>query len=256
MNFELKEINNDVLYEIPKVTFPAYQEYLEKAQMVADYISGMSVSADNIKEVKKTLADARRLTDRLNRVRIDMKREILQNYTLFEAQVKEIAGVVDSADKELRVKVRELDDMEREEKRQKLREIWDKRILHYGEIEKWIPDAFDIWLTPQMLNKSTSMKAAEESMVQWIEDKYSDILTATGMGDDYLEAYIRTGNLRDAIQWVKAREETLQLIHEDDDFLEDLTEKDTARFIVFGTKDIKLTEMLLNENGIEYRKEN
>ena len=117
MNLEIIERRNDIRYEVPAVSFPAYEEYMDKARQIADYIASVEVSKDSIKDAKKTLADARKLTDRLNGLRIDMKKQILQNYSIVEAQIKEISEVVNEADADLRAKVRELDELEREANR-------------------------------------------------------------------------------------------------------------------------------------------
>lgn len=256
MNFELTPKQNDITYTVPQITFPAYEDYKAAATEIAAYVADMPVSQDNIKDVKKTLASARKISDRLNRERIDLKKEILKNYSVFEAQVKEITGIIDTADGELREKVRILDDLEREAKRDQLREIWDKRVSQYGEIEQWMPDAFDIWLTPKHLNKTTTIKAAEADMVQWIDGTYQDMITAHGMGEDYLFEYVSCRNLGEAIRRVKVREEFMETIDDMDEFLEDVNQDPFATFIVIGVKDIALTERLLNENNINYKKEN
>lgn len=255
MNFEIKPIQNDVLYEIPQISFPAYEEYKNAATQVALYIKDMPVSQDNVKDVKKTLASARKITDALNRERIDLKKKILSSYTIFEGQVKEITSIIDEADSQLRAAVRKLDELEREEKRQTLREIWDKRISQYGEIEQWMPDAFDHWLTPKHLNKSTSIKSAEDDMKAWIDSTYQDLVTASGMGEDYLYEYVRCGNLSTAIQNVKDRQEFIDSIEDEDEFLEDVNSEPVGRYTVFGVKDIALTERLFHENNINYKKE-
>lgn len=255
MNFELTPKKNDVIYEVPQISFPAYETYKAAATEVANYIADMPVSQDNIKGVKKTLASARKVSDGLNRQRIDLKKEILKNYTIFEGQVKEITGIIDTADAELRTKVRALDELERQAKRDQLREIWDKRISQYGEIEQWMPDAFDIWLQPQHLNKTTSIKSAEEDMRGWIENTYQDILTAADMGEDYIFEYLQCHSLRDAIRRVKDRKEFIDSIDDMDEFLKEVNEDPMATFVVFGSKDIALAERLLNENDINYKKE-
>ena len=66
MDLNIIEKQNDVIYEIPKIQFPAYEEYKEKAYAVAEHIYGMDPTEENIKETKATLAKARKLTDRLN----------------------------------------------------------------------------------------------------------------------------------------------------------------------------------------------
>lgn len=250
MDFEIIEKQDDVSYDIPAVRFPAYEEYKEKAGLVAEYINSMEVSEDTIKETKTVLAKARKLTDRLNRARIDMKKDLLKNYTVFESQVKEIVGIVDDADRELRGKVRELENIERENKKQIIKEIWDKRVQTLPDLTTYFPDAFERWLSPAHLNKSVSLKYIEKDMTEWLKDVSTELDTARKLGDEYLTEYIRLGDLNRAIETVKARAEVSTLIQKEDT---DKTPK--AIFIITGTKDINLTERLLKENEISYRKE-
>lgn len=254
MNLEIIEKQNDVTYDIPQVRFPAYEEYKAKAIAIADYISSMDVSTENVKETKATLAKARKLTDRLTRARIDMKKEILQNYLVFESQVKEIVDIVGDADKDLRAKVRELEEAEREAKKEIIISLWEERTSAYPIIEKVLPDAFQRWLSPKHLNKSTSMKSVEEDMTEYLRVVMAEIDTVMNMGEEYVTAYSRLGNLTAAIREVqeqaKAAEAISRICREEDD-----EEKEPSEtFLVYGAKDIALAERLLTENNINFIK--
>lgn len=251
MDLEIIEKQDDVTYEVPQVNFPAYEEYKEKAYAVAEYIYGMEATEENVKETKATLAKARKLTDKLNKARIDMKKEILKNYTVFEGQVKEIIGIIDDADKELRSKVKDLEEKERDAKKEKLYELWLKRIpaYDYDLLEAVIPNAFNRWLTPKHLNKSTSMKSIEADMTAWIQKTLSDINAAKEMGDDYLEAYAWAGDLAKAIAEVHRREDALDTIHG----LKDADEEEPSQtFVVYGWDNISKAEDLLRRNDIKF----
>lgn len=252
-DLEIIEQESDVTYDIPQVHFPAYEEYKAKATAVADYIGSMTVSAENIKETKATLAKARKLTDKLTRARIDMKKAILQNYTVFEGQVKEIVEIVAAADSELRGKVKELDEAEREAKKEQIRELWNTRTSMYPIIEKVLPDAFDRWMSPKLLNKTTSMKTVESDMTEWLRTTMAEIDTVMGMGEEYVTAYSRIGNLADAIQEVqtqaKAAEAISRICREETE-----EEEPSETFLVYGAKDIALAERLLTENNINFMK--
>lgn len=250
-NLEIIEKQDDVTYEVPQVNFPAYEEYKEKATAVAEYIFQMEVNEENIKEAKATLAKARKLTDKLSRARIDMKKAILSNYTVFEAQVKEITDIIGDAEKEVRAKVKDLEEIERDAKKEKIHELWLKRIpaYDYDLLEAVLPNAFDRWLTPKHLNKTTSMKSVETDMTAWLQKTLQDINAAKEMGDDYLEAYAWTGDLAKAIAEVHRREDALDTIHglKDED-----EEEPSQTFVVYGWDDISKAEDLLRRNEIKF----
>lgn len=250
-NLEIIEKQNDVTYDIPQVNFPAYEEYKEKAYAVAEYIYNMEPTEENIKETKATLAKARKLTDKLNRARIDMKKAILQNYTTFEQQVKEITGIIDDADKEIRAKVKDMEEAERQRKKEAIHELWLKRIpaYDYDLLNAVLPNAFDRWLTPKHLNKSTSMKSIETEMTAWLQKTLTEIETLRNMGDDYLEAYSYTGDMAAAIKQVQQREDFLDTMHglKDED-----VEEPSQTFIVYGWDNISKAEDLLRRNEIKF----
>ena len=250
-NLEIIEQQNDVTYDIPQVNFPAYEEYKEKAYAVAEYIYNMEPTEENIKETKATLAKARKLTDKLNRARIDMKKAILQNYTTFEQQVKEITGIIDDADKEIRAKVKDMEEAERQRKKEAIYELWLKRIpaYDYDLLNAVLPNAFDRWLTPKHLNKSTSMKSIETDMTAWIQKTLTDIETAKGMGDDYVEAYAWTGDLAKAIAEVHRREDALDTIH---GLMDPDEDEPSQTFVVYGWDNISKAEDLLRRNEIKF----
>ena len=249
MEFEIAEKRNDIQFEVAAVSFPAYEEYLDRARQIADYIASVEVSEDTIKDAKKTLADARKLTDRLNRLRIDMKKQILRDFTTVEDQIKEISGVVDTADAELRAKVRELDELEREVKKEQLKRLWDMRIQMYDDVCAVFPNDFDKWLQPSHLNKTCPISKSEKDMVKWMEGRQKNIEIAAKMGDEYLTEYGLRGDLGQAITAVKEKEAIKAGIV---DYRE--PEEEKAVFEVIGTKDIKLTEVLLEENHIKYER--
>lgn len=251
-NLEIIEKNNDISYEAAQVSFPAYEEYKEKAEAVAEYINGIELTDDNVKEVKTTLASAKKLTDRLARIRIDMKREILKNYSAFEAQVKEISNIVGDADASLRAKVREKEDRERIDKEHKLQMLFYKRAEQYPLVNRDAQRAFNFWLEPSFLNKTRSMKANEANMVEWLEKTNRDMQTAFDMGEDYLAAYYWHMDLGDAIKAVNQHKEAVEELG---DLLEDpdlFTETKQMTFIVYGDDDIRKTEDLLSRNNINY----
>lgn len=252
MNFEIIEKQKDVTYEVAKVSFPAYEEYKQKAGEVAEYVRSVVVSPENIKEAKEVLAQSRKLTDRLNRARIDMKKEILRDYMTVEGQIKEITSIVDEADQELRGKVRELDQAERDAKKEQIREIWDARLFNYPDISDMIPDAFYRWLTPKHLNKSTSMKNVEKDMTEWMEQTRKDMRAAEAISKECLAHYITEGNLTEAIESAKLVEAAEKYLEERDK--EEGPTVAVASFVVTGKKDIELTERLLTENEINFIK--
>lgn len=239
----------DVAFKPAQIMFPAYEFYKEQAERIAEYVSGIEPTEENVKEVKKTLAQSRKLVKALSDRRIQIKKDLLQDFSKFETQVKEISGIIDEADATVRDKVRELEEAERESKRLAILDLWNKRISGY-RIDGLIPDLFDLWLQPRHLNATTTMKTIETEMVEFLEQTEQDMNALDAFDDEYRVEYLGTLNLAEAIAAVKHREEVLESFRGEQ---EEETEE-TATFIIRGKKNIKLAEMILTENDIEYVK--
>ena len=242
----------DVQYQVAKVTFDSFSEYKEKCLLIAEHIRNTEVTEDNLPEVKKELAAARKITDELNSRKVQIKKIILADYTVFEGEVKELKGIIDSAESELRVKVNDLEDKARDQKKADIKAIFDKRIGQY-QIGTLIPDAFDRWWHEDLANKSKSMKAVEADMVDWLEGTEKDITTLKGMDKEILVEYLDIMDLAAAIQIVSARKARRQAVEAQPD--DTVLEEQVAVFRVYGHKDIALAEMLLKDNNINYRKD-
>lgn len=251
MEFEIQAQSSDVVFRPAVVEFVGFEHYKAQAEQIAEYVRGIDVTEENLQAVKKDLAAVRKLTGELDRRRIGIKKEILAGYTDFEKEVKEIIAIIDSADEEIRSKTRELDEQEREAKKQKIHELWNKRAGMY-QISDVFPDAFLLWLTPQHLNKSVSMKSVEADMVDWLEKTEKEINALKSMDDEYMVEYFSCLDMAKAVEAVNARREIADRIAEAAD--EDEPEEESAIFIITGKKNITLTEMLLKENEIEYRR--
>ena len=242
----------DVKYQVAKVTFDSFPEYKGKCLLIAEHIRNTEVTEDNLPEVKKELAAARKITDELNSRKVQIKKIILSDYTIFEGEVKELKGIIDEADGELRGKVNALEEQARDRKKEEIRQVFLKRIGQY-QIGTLIPDAFDRWWHEDLANKSKSMKAVEADMVDWLEGTEKDITTLKGMDKEILVEYLDTMDLAAAIQTVNARNARRQAVEDAPDDI--VPEEQVAVFRVYGAKDITLAEMLLKNNNITYRKD-
>jgi hypothetical protein len=242
----------DVKYQVAKVTFDSFPEYKAKCLLIAEHIRNTEVTEDNLPEVKKELAAARKITDELNSRKVQIKKIILSDYTIFEGEVKELKGIIDEADGELRGKVNALEKQARDRKKEEIRQVFLKRIGQY-QIGTLIPDAFDRWWHEDLANKSKSMKAVEADMVDWLEGTEKDITTLKGMDKEILVEYLDTMDLAAAIQTVNARNARRQAVEDAPDDI--VPEEQVAVFRVYGAKDITLAEMLLKDNNINYRKD-
>ena len=235
------------------IEFPSYESILENATRVADQVLTVEVTEDNTKQSKKLLAAVRKEVQKLERSRIDLKKEILKPYQELEQQVKSITTVVDEAEQHLNNQLKELQEKERKEKEIRIRELFRQRIQAYDFQELVNEDNF---IFPHYLNKTCTMTQVEKEMVEHLEAIHDCIVTIRVMenSQEILTEYVTHLDLPRAIREVKEREDRRKKVTE---MVTDTTSPDTVRvfFVIEGEHQIKLTEMLLNQNNITFIKE-
>jgi hypothetical protein len=165
-------IQSKVSYQVGEVQFYNYEEILQQATELAELIKTVEVDENSIKGTKKLLASVNKKVKELEDERIRIKNELLTPYLEFEKQIKTISSVVKESDNELRSKVRELEELERQEKYRIIEGIFNKRISLYPTLPFLVADKF---ITPQHLNKTSSLNKIELEMVQWLEQRKREV---------------------------------------------------------------------------------
>lgn len=234
-----------------EIKFDGYEELLKQAEEIANYLGGIEVTPDNLKENKKILAKVNKSVKELNDRRIAIKKEINKPYDEFAEKIKEIEKVVKSADEVVRFQVRQLEEEEREEKREKLEDIWNKRIGQYEYAKLF---KFDQFLEARHLNKTSTIKSVEEEMVDFLEKAERDIalLTEYENGKSLINSYLEVRDFATVIAMDKKEKEKLAEQEKVLSKVETVEKQKVYLFTIRNEKDAKLAEMLLKDNKIEF----
>lgn len=242
-----------IIYTPGTVRFPEFEDYIVKAQSVAEVLNSTVLTEDNVAEVRQTLANARKIVTALETRRKEVKAAILEPYTVLEKQVKIITGIINNADDELRAKVKEMEEREREEKKGVLREIWDKRIPMY-KFPEYIPDPFDRWIQPQHTNKTYPISNAEKDMTSWMEQRERDCESIMGMeaAGYIMDAYTQSLDLACAISTGMTRKKRVEEVNTK---VPESVHEPCAIYYITGETNIQFVELLFKTNNIKYRKE-
>ena len=244
--------DNSVKVVKPTITFTEYETLIKQSQQVADYIDSITLTEENAKDVKKVLANANKAVKALNDRRISIKKEIMEPYEVFNGQIKEIEKIVKDADERLRDEVRALDEKQREEKEEVIKELWTKRTLQY-EYAKLMD--FDDFLENKHLNKSYSLNKVEDDMVAFLEKSENDLKILSTRDDDSesISLYKENKDLGLTLTILEKKKKEEKEYKKKLEKIEVKEEKDPAfAFIVTGVKDKKFVEMLLKSNQIEF----
>src|SRR5699024_2853945 len=136
-------------------------------------------------------------------------KEMLEPYNTFESQVKDIVSIVKQADNVVRSQVKEIEERDREAKRQELEGLFNKRIKEY---DFDISVEFEQSMKTSMLNKYKSITSTESEMVHWLESLYKDLEIIETIPDsvDVKAEYIECLDLTQAMSIVRKRKESIE----------------------------------------------
>ena len=248
-NHSVLNINIQEIQVTPgTIVFNEFEQLKEQALQLAANIETVEVNEENIQVSKKLLAAVNKRVKEMEEKRISIKKEILQPYETFESMVKEIVSIVKNADNKVREQIHELEEIEREEKRNAIHDIYNKRIQHYFFGETF---TFEDFLKPQHLNKSVSMKSIETDMVTWLEKIEADILVINGLpnSEEVLTEYYDTKDLGTALRIINDRNERKQQVSQ---LVKPQVSKKTYTITLENEKDFILSQLLLQQNNIKF----
>ena len=150
----------------PAIIFD-YEGLETRAKAIVAKYEGLVVSEDQVKDIKKEMAEINALKIRLDSARKEAKRQIEIPVKAFEAQVKKICAIFDRTYAALRAQVDAFVEKEREEKRAKVQPIIEEELQ--GASARVAP--FPIPIQESWLNKSTTLKAVREAVRDIIEQR-------------------------------------------------------------------------------------
>lgn len=230
----------DVRIENGLIVFGNYQLYKKKAEDARDFLKGLDVSPESEQECKRTVAAARKISDQLNQEKIRVKKHVLEPYNTFEAQVKEIIGIITEGENVARDKLKAIDDKRKEEKKEAIRKIWD---LRAGSFEgcKYLP--FEKFLADRHLNKTVPISEVESEMVDFMHTTTDEIefLMDQPYGEEYVVEYVDCLSVSEAMSRVNNRHKAI-------------TAKTTEPFMLIritGKANVILAKQLLKD--IDYK---
>lgn len=155
-----------------------------------------------IAEAKKDKANLNKLKKALNDERIRREREYMKPFDVFKAQVNEIIGIIDKPIAVIDAQVKEYEEKEKSEKRQKIEAFWQ------GELREDITTMPPNWLQlsqiwdDRWLNKTVSIATAKTDIKDAISRISDDLATLSALpefGFEATEVYKTTLDMNKAL---------------------------------------------------------
>lgn len=162
---------------------------------------------DQIVDAKKERAKLNKLVTALENERKKIKKRVMQPYTAFEKQEKELIGIINQAVTSIDTQVKEYEEAVRQEKLEKVKEIYKKTI---GDLDRTVP--FEKIYKSSWLNVSTTLKSITTEIAE-IRDKVdSDLKVINADTSPYVfemkEEYLKAFDLTAAMMKKQKLEET------------------------------------------------
>ena len=221
---------------------------------IANRYQGVLVTEDTVPIAKKDLANLRKYRTEIEDKRKEIKKKWNEPYTTFENEVKDALSIIDKPISEIDRQIKDFEAAEKEEKKAKIKEIYDTNVA--DEYKPFLP--YEKVFDEKWLNKSTKAQEIIADLSTKITQVRIDIDAIKALNseieDKCLEAY-KTGGMAAAIQRntdylnAKAVAETkvkeAQAIKEEVEQMDKPLLPDTIRIEISGRENIdKVTEFL------------
>lgn len=184
-----------------------YEELKTEIQKKANDYMNLVYTADQIKDAKKDRAKLNKFATALEDKRKEIKKQVMQPYTSFEKQEKELIGIVNQAVANIDTQIKGYEEAVRQEKLEKVKEIYQKTI---GDLDRTVP--FEKIYKDSWLNVSTTLKSITTEIAE-IRDKVdSDLKVINADTSPYVfemkEEYLKAFDLTAAMMKKQKLEET------------------------------------------------
>lgn len=150
------------------VEFVGFDELLSQVTAIRDGLSTVVVTPDTVQANKKLVASLRKAFNELDTYRKTAKKEYLEQFSVFEAQVKQIGQITTEAETHIREQIKELEEQEINIKDQEMREIFDLRLSKF-DLDGIVDYSDFATQNQQIFNKSFSMNKVKTLIGEWLD---------------------------------------------------------------------------------------
>lgn len=182
-----------------------YEELKQEITTRSNDYKTLVYTDDNIKDAKSDRANLNKFIKVLDTKRKDVKKMMLEPYTEFESQVKELIGIIGEANNNIDSQVKAYEQKKRDEKLVKVQEIYDGI---FGGSDLLSVITWERAFKPTYLNATTTLKSIKTEMTELLERVTNELNIIDNDNGEYQfemkEAYLKDFNMAEALS-VKQR---------------------------------------------------
>ena len=181
-----------------------YEELkVELSQKLEEY-KGLVYTEEQIKEAKADRAKLNALATAIDSKRKEIKKQCLQPYEAFEAQIKDLLALVKEPVTLIDTQIKDFEEEKKKKKLEEVKELFEKLKTEAGEELEFI--SFEQVFEDKFLNASTSLKQVETVINNIFNSVKCNLKTIAELKDYTFEAtevYKETLNLNTALEKAK-----------------------------------------------------
>ena len=162
---ELTQTTVDVEMQTPEIKITNKEKLDALVDAVVKKYSGIVVTEDTLPECKKTLAELRILSKKLNAKRLEKQREYETPVKQFKAQIDAYISQINDVISDIKQGTDEFEEKRKAEKETKIKNTILEMADNYGVKPE------EIEINKKWLNKSISMKKVTEEIAKQMKDK-------------------------------------------------------------------------------------
>ena len=166
----------------------------------------MVVSEDAIASAKQDRAKINKLKNAIDEKRKTTKKQWVQPYVTWEAEVNELLGLCDEASGNIDSQIKSFENEIKEQKRAELEKFFNEN-ASAADVDFYIN--FEMCFNPKWLNSTVKIETAKDEIDKYIEETVDDLKTIADLESDYNEELFTTYKETHDIKRVLARNKAL-----------------------------------------------
>ena len=167
------------------------EQITSTVENIISQYTGLTYTEEQIKEAKKDRAILNAMKTDISNRRIQVKKELMAPYNVFEAEVKEVVAMIEKPIEMIDKQLIEYEERQKEEKKNELESFFNENV---GGLEGSL--TFDMIFNTKWLNKTSSMKSCKDEIIKEIETANNDLMYIDSNIPEKYAAYARDFYLR------------------------------------------------------------
>ena len=167
------------------------EQITSTVENIISQYTGLTYTEEQIKEAKKDRAILNAMKTDISNRRIQVKKELMAPYNVFEAEVKEVVAMIEKPIEIIDKQLIEYEEKQKEEKKNELESFFNENV---GGLEGSL--TFDMIFNLKWLNKTSSLKSCKDEIIKEIETANNDLMYIDSNIQEKYAAYARDFYLR------------------------------------------------------------